>query len=74
MKPFRPSFDADTVALMGRVCDAVWNELQSRNAFVAPTKEMDLHTLLAHRVMDGVIAGERDPDKLRKLALVGMDD
>jgi hypothetical protein len=67
-----PEFDPDTVALMGRVCDAVWNELQSRSAFVAPTKETDLHTLIVNRVRAGVVTGERDPDKLRKLALIGM--
>jgi hypothetical protein len=68
-----PAFDPDTVALMGRVCDAVWNELQSRASFVAPTKETDLHTLIANRVLAGVVTGERDPDKLRALALIGMD-
>jgi hypothetical protein len=73
MNPLPPTFDPDTVALMGRVCDAVWNELQSRASFAAPTKETDLHTLLANRVLAGVVAGERDPDELRKLALIGMD-
>ena len=68
-----PAFDPDTVDLMGHVCDAVWNELQSRASLVAPTKETDRHTLIANRVLAGVVTGERDPDKLRKLALIGMD-
>ena len=50
-----------------------WNELQSRDALAAPTKETDLHTLVADRVLAAVVAGERDPDKLRKLAMIGMD-
>jgi hypothetical protein len=40
---------------------------------VAPTKESDLHTLIADRVLAGVVSGERDPDALRKLALIGTD-
>jgi hypothetical protein len=68
-----PAFGPDTVALMGRVCDAAWNELHSRASFVAPTEETDLHSLIANRVLAGVVAGERDPDTLRKLALIGTD-
>jgi hypothetical protein len=73
MEHLSTSFDPDTVALMGRICEEVWNDLQSRPAFVAP-KGFDLREPMAMRIMAGITAGERDPDQLRKLAMVGIDD
>jgi hypothetical protein len=59
------SFDNDSVALMGRVCDEVWREVQAGAAL--PADEV-LRELTA-RVMAAVAAGERDPARLKAIAL-----
>jgi len=67
------SFDPDTVALMGRVCDEAWIEAQ-RWLSLAPMNDTSrLRETLALRVMAAVANGERDPQKLRLLALQTLD-
>ncbi len=71
MLPPEQSFDSDTVALMGRVCDAAWNELQAR---VRPCGDpIHVRTLMALRVMGAVAEGECDPQRLRKIALRAIE-
>lgn len=67
------SFDHDTVALMGRVCDAAWQEVQCSMFFPSPQDSDEVLRLLASRVMSAVAAGERDPDRLRVIALEGVE-
>jgi hypothetical protein len=65
------SFDSETVALMGRVCDTAWQELQRRlNACSDP---IHVHTLMALRVIHAVADGERDPERLKVIALRAID-
>jgi hypothetical protein len=64
-------FDAETVALMGRVCYDAWWELRSRKAFPSTAAEQNLRNLLALRVMEAVGQGQRDYACLRKIALAG---
>jgi hypothetical protein len=68
------SFDPDTVALMGRVCDDAWNEAQ-RWLSLAPINDPSfLRETLALRIIAAVAHGERDPQKLRLLALQALDE
>jgi hypothetical protein len=65
------SFDCETVALMGRVCDTAWQELQLRlNAY---SDLSQVHDLLAIRVLAAVALGERDPERLKVIALGAID-
>lgn len=67
------SFDPDTVALMGRVCDDAWIEAQ-RWLSLAPMGDPScLRETLALRVMAAVANGERNPQRLRLLALEALD-
>jgi hypothetical protein len=67
------SFDPDTVAMMGRVCDDAWNEA-SRWLSLAPMGDPSgLRETLALRVMAAVAHGVRDPQRLRLIALEALD-
>ena len=65
-------FDCETVSLMGRVCDQAWIEL--RNKLVFPDhEEQGVRSSLAHRVLDAVNQGERNPDRLKAIALAAVE-
>jgi hypothetical protein len=64
-------YDSDAVALMGRVCDAAWQELQVRlNTRSDFTHARDL---MAMRILGAVAQGERDPERLKAIALRAID-
>ena len=65
------SYDPETLAMMTRVLDEAWHELRSVNAAAdaAPT----LRTTMATRIMAAVAEGEREPSKLKLLALQTID-
>ncbi len=65
------SFDSDAVALMGRVCDAAWYELQMR-LHVCSDKS-HVRDLMALRIMHAVAEGECDPERLKEIALRAID-
>jgi hypothetical protein len=69
LMPFpRDCFDADTLDLMSRAFDAAWEEvgLALANKDAKPTA---LRTLMALRIMTAGRDGERDPERLKELAL-----
>ena len=67
------SFDPETVAMMGRVCDGAWNEATNRLSLFSGRDSTGLRNVLALRVMAAVAHGERDPDRLRLRALAALD-
>ena len=67
------SFDPDTVALMGRVCDDAWIEAQNWLSLAPMGDTSGLRETLALRVIAAVANGERDPQRLRLLALQALD-
>jgi hypothetical protein len=69
----REAFDPDTVALMGRVCDDAWNDAQRWLSLGPMGDPSSLRETLALRVIAAVAHGERDPQKLRLLALQALD-
>jgi hypothetical protein len=65
------TFDAETVAMMGRVCYDAWWELRSLNSYPSSAAAENVRSLVALRVMEAVARGERDPGALRMVALAG---
>jgi hypothetical protein len=67
--PFpKDCYDAETLGLMTHAFDAAWEEAEyalASNAF-DPTA---LRKLMAVRIMAAVRDGERDPERLKELAL-----
>ena len=68
------SFDAKTVVMMGRVCDEAWDEAQSRLSLPKAGDGSQLRSLVVSRVMAAVIAGQKDPERLRAIALEALDE
>jgi hypothetical protein len=73
LPPRSCSFDAETVAMMGRVCDEAWDEVQSRLAIPTAPDPSGIRNLVAMRVMAAVANGERDPKRLKEKALEALD-
>jgi hypothetical protein len=67
------SFDPPTLALMGRVCEEAWREVQSKNVFPSLSDEFEIRRLVARKVMTAVEEGERDPERLRAIAMHAID-
>lgn len=63
------AFDAESVALMSRVCYDAWWELKASNRYPSVAAEHAARGLLALRVMEAVGRGERDSARLRTIAL-----
>lgn len=62
-------FDPDTVSLMGRVCDEAWLELQNKVYLATSHDAGDVRIAVASRVLHAVTRGERNPARLRSIAL-----
>lgn len=67
------AFDAETVAIMGRVCDEAWGEAQSRLSLRQAGDTSQLRSLVVSRVMAAVIIGQKDPERLKAIALEALD-
>jgi hypothetical protein len=67
------AFDPETVAMMGRVCDEAWNEARSRLAFPEAGDASGLREVVALRVMAAVAVGQRNPERLKAIALDALD-
>ena len=67
------AFDAETVALMGRVCDEAWEEVQFRFSILHTGDTSQLRSLVVSRVMAAVIVGQKDPERLKAIALETLD-
>jgi hypothetical protein len=63
------TFDQESVLLMSRVCYDAWWELKTSVPYASRAAEHAARDLLALSVMQAVGRGERDPDKLREIAL-----
>ena len=65
----KSNFAPDDVKLMGSACDDAWKII--RTALVGPSQEYEegIRSGMASRVIAAVEAGERDPDRLKSIAL-----
>lgn len=73
MQVTQSNFDSDSVALMGRVCDEAWCELRAKIFFPLPADSDAFLHQMAARVMAAVSMGERDPIRLKAIAMDGLD-
>jgi hypothetical protein len=64
MQSFQPSFDADTLALMGRAFDDAWWHLLARKCLPC-ADEGAARSVMACAIMAAVVNGERDPERLK---------
>jgi hypothetical protein len=67
MTPLTPgggTFDPDTIALMRTCLDDAWAELSPL------IQARTMKSVLAQRILQAVAAGERDPVRLRTIALL----
>ena len=65
-------FDSETLSLLSRVFDEVWHIVQTR-VTLRPDDVTALRTKIAIRLIAAARDGERDPDRLRTLALRSME-
>jgi hypothetical protein len=65
------SYDPETLALMSRILDDAFQELQSVKAKSALADVV--RATMALRIMTAVADGEREPSKLKLLALHAVD-
>ena len=77
-----PTYEADEIVgeakpatreLVDRVTEATWNDAL-RQLGRTPSNPLPLWMMLATRILRAVANGERDPERLRRLALDGLHD
>ncbi|MDP1909434.1 MAG: hypothetical protein WC684_05830 [Hyphomicrobium sp.] len=67
--PARSAFDPDTLTLMGRALDEAWAEIEAKTWVRAEPEKSGIRRALALRIMAAVRAGQRNPERLRSVAL-----
>ena len=67
------SYDPATLAILTRAFDAAWQEVESANVTSLINDASNTRRIMALRIMNAAKSGERDPDRLRLLALQGID-
>ncbi len=69
MSPFsKDSFNPETLAIMTKAFDAAWEEV----GFSLAMREVDptsVRTMMSVRIMTAVHNGERDPERLKEMAV-----
>jgi hypothetical protein len=65
----RRAFGPEIVAMMGRALDEAWAEVEARSGVRAEPEKTGIRRALALRIMSAVRAGQRDPRRLRDVAL-----
>jgi len=66
------SYDPETLRVLSRALDEAWKDVQSALG-VKPLEPELLKTRLARRIMDAADKGERDPKRLKLIALRAND-
>lgn len=67
------SFDPETLSLMDRALAAAWREVESRSVVGGDPGKAGIRRALALRIMAAVRVGQRDPERLRQVALHVVD-
>jgi hypothetical protein len=63
------AFDLETVSIMGRALDAALAEFETRGFAPIEPEKTGIRRALALRIMAAVRVGQRDPERLRDVAL-----
>ena len=70
--PFRDAaYDRETISLMTSALDAAWEEAQSRGLTRTPADVA--RAMMASTILAAVANGERNPTRLKNLALRAVD-
>jgi len=67
------TFDPETVALMGHAFDDAWQEIQTKNFFPSVADADEIRSVVARRIMAAVVDGERDPERLKTIAVRALE-
>lgn len=67
--PQRSAFDPETLSIMGQALDAAWSEVEGWSAVRAEPEKAGIKRALALRIIAAVRVGQRDPERLRAVAL-----
>lgn len=67
------SFGPELVALMGRAVDDALAEAENRLSLPQTADPTELRNLVAARVMAAVTVGQRNPERLKAIALEALD-
>jgi hypothetical protein len=66
-------FDPETVNLIATVYHAAWQELEAAAAKpMSPSQKTQASTALTEHIMAAAETGERNPDRLKLMALAAM--
>lgn len=63
------TFDPETLSVMGRALDEAWAEFESKSWVRAEPEKAGIRRALALRIMAAVRVGQRDPQRLKDVAL-----
>ena len=66
-------YDAATLASMFEAYAAAWHELQMTNVVERSRHRDEIRPKLVARILKAAAAGERDPDRMKLLALHAID-
>ncbi len=66
------AYDRETLALMRQALDEAWNEAGTDPAFRPIVNRGRIGALMALRIMAAVKNGERDPERLKLVALTAI--
>jgi len=63
------AFDPETLAIMRRALDAAWREIESHSTVRGEPEKAGIRRALALRIMAAARVGQRDPERLRAVAV-----
>ncbi len=66
-------YDASTLASMFEAYAAAWHELQMTDVVARSRHQDEIRPKLVARILKAAAAGERDPDRMKLLALHAID-
>ncbi len=67
------AFDPETLSIMDRALADAWREVESRTVVGADPGKAGIRRALALRILAAVRVGQRDPERLRQVALHVVD-
>jgi len=71
--PFERGYDPETIGIMMEALEGAWAQLQSASPVGCGSDKAALRKALALRITAAVRLGQRDPDRLRWVALQVVD-
>ncbi|HEX9881609.1 MAG TPA: hypothetical protein VGA65_03790 [Hyphomicrobium sp.] len=67
------SYDPQTLGLLMKAFDKAWHEVQSLNPGCTASQLSTTRKMMALRIMDAANKGERDPERLKDMAVRAVD-